>query len=77
VLQAMGRMSKVVFHPCSVPCEVCGDAVGDRMLEGLLVCASCAEALTEPAPSYETLAQARKPHPSLTQVVDTLLRDEK
>lgn len=64
-------MGTVVFHPRWLPCQLCGLAVGDRYFESLVVCEGCWYALANPS----TVEAPREKFPSLTDVVDKLLRD--
>jgi hypothetical protein len=64
--------TNVAFLPGTC-CEICSATVGDRILEGLLVCESCAEALATPAPEITLASDERREGPSLEQMVDALL----
>jgi ribosome-binding protein aMBF1 (putative translation factor) len=75
-------VSVVVFPGCA-PCEICGQAVADRTLEALLVCADCAHELATPNVSAQSDAQSAAPlwepleqhqYPSLNEIVDRLIR---
>lgn len=73
VLPAMGQLVSVVVFPGYAPCAICGQAVGDRILEGLVVCPACAQALARPpAPSWDPLEQPTGP--TLAEIVDVLVR---
>lgn len=68
-------MSNVVFLPNATPCEICAAAVGDRLVEGLLVCQGCSQILARPAPVSAEPADDGRFHPApLNEIVDKLLR---
>ena len=69
-------MSNIAFLNVT-PCELCAEAPGDRMQEGLVICAHCAEIVGPPP--VRTCAPVRAPEskpskPTLIETLETLLR---
>lgn len=78
--------AEIVFLP-GCGCEICGEAVGDRVCEGLLVCGDCAAQFSRGGARIVATQEsgrdqlpvrpaALKEHrgPSLDEIVDALLR---